>query len=98
MAQKTLLFWVSCLAALYQVCCGIFSPVPLRHPDLDFTEVPSAVGGSFVRFPFDIDHVETPGPPMQPNPWCRIITTQGQVHYLFLFSLRKGLDHDSAHC
>lgn len=56
----------------------------LRHPDLDFREVASATRWSFVGFPLDFGHVEASGPLMQPETWCRIITTQGQVHYFFL--------------
>lgn len=84
MAEEKLVFWVSCSAALYQVCCGMSTPVSLRHPDLDFTEVTSATRWSFVGFPLDFGHVEASGPLMQPETWCRIITTQGQVHYFFL--------------
>lgn len=83
--KKKLLFWFSCSAALHQVCRGIANPILFRHPDLNSTEVTSATQQSFVGFPFDLGHVEAPGPHTQLKTWGRSTTTQCQAHSLFPF-------------
>lgn len=54
MAEEKLLFRVSSLAALYQLCCGLSAPAPLRHPDLDFTEFISAISQFLWDFPLTL--------------------------------------------